>query len=337
MIEMVTSKSLGVKVPLHEAESTRKKLIELRMLDQKRKIKRMGGYAFLPVTRVPKGFSIVETDFEEVEEKKSFKEKLREILPAGKTITSYDIIGDIAVIEIPQGLEEYERRIAELLLSSHKHIRSVYEKKGEVEGLERVRTLKFLTGEDNPKTIHKEHGILLKLDISKVYFSPRLSYERERVLKQVKDGEVIVDLFAGVGPFSILLAKYRRVKVYAIDINPYAYEYLKENIRINKVANKVIPLLGDCRELAPRNIADRVIMNLPKSAHEFLDLSFQVVKEGIIHFYSISPKQDLYSRQIELIREIGRKTEKEVNILGKRIVRPYSPYNYHIVIDIGVK
>jgi tRNA (guanine37-N1)-methyltransferase len=329
--------SKGVKILAKDTEKTRRKLLQLGLLDTSKKIKKIGDYTIIPVIEPPAGFTVVETSFERVEKIKGFKERLKEFLPEGKSITSFDIIGDLAILEIPDELEEYEEKIAESLLLAHKNIKAVYKKASKIEGTKRIRALKLLCGEPRTETIYKEHGILLKLDISKVYFSPRLSFERERILKQVRDGEVIVDLFAGIGPFSILLAKYRDVKVYAIDINPTAYQYLTKNIRINKVGHRVIPLLGDCREVAPRNSADRVIMNLPKSSHEFLDLAFNVIRRGTIHFYSISPEQDLYSSKIELIKEIGRNMGREIEIRETRIVRPYSPYHYHIAIDIEVK
>ncbi len=202
--------------------------------------------------------------------------------------------------------------------------------------MERVRELKFLAGENRTETFYKEHGCRFRLDVAKVYFSPRLSHERERILAQTKDGEIVVDLFAGVGPFSILLAKHRDVKVYAIDINPAAIDYLKWNIALNKLEGRVVPLLGDAREVAPRNVATRVIMNLPKSSAQFLDLAFETIKQGTIHFYTISPEQDLYNSKIEFIKKVAEEKNKQVEIINKRIVRPYSPYHYHVVIDVKV-
>jgi tRNA (guanine37-N1)-methyltransferase len=326
----------GVRVPSREAEKAKRELIRSGVLETGKKVKREGGFVIFPVKEVPEGLPGCEVEFEE-KGRKGFKDYLKEFLPPDTGITSFDVIGDIAIIEVPRELEEYEKRIAESLARAHKNVKTVLKKAGGIKGKERIRDLRHLFGEEKTETLYREHGLQLKLDVSRVYFSPRLSYERQRILEQVEDGEVIVDLFAGVGPFSILLAKYRDVKVYAIEINPVAYEYLKENIRINKVGDKVVPLLGDCRKLAPKGAASRVIMNLPKTSHEFLDLAFDVIKKGVIHFYSISPEQDLYGSKIDFIKKTGKKKGRKAKILNRRVVRPYSPYRYHVVIDAGVE
>jgi tRNA (guanine37-N1)-methyltransferase len=330
--------SRGIKVPVKQAEEVKQRLLAMGALDKDKKVKRSLGYVVFPVKEeVNLGYEIVEAKFEEVK-RYSFEDYLREFLTVEQLRAvrrSFDIIGSIAIIEVPEELARYEHRIAESLARAHKNIKGVFKKSGAVRGRERTRRLVHLWGCRSTETLHREHGCLYKLDIARVYFSPRLAYERQRILKQVKDGEVIADLFAGVGPFAILLARRRDVKVYAIDANPAAYEYLRENICLNRVGDKVTPLLGDCREVAPRGV-DRVIMNLPKSAWRYLDLAFDVVEKGVIHFYSISPKEDLYSK-IGFIEEVAEKKDRKVTVVNKRVVRPYSPYKYHVAIDIAVE
>lgn len=334
---------LGVKAAVKDAERVRRELVKLDAFNSGLKIRREKNFVVLPVKiekiKELQKFKTLEVDFEAQETRKKFSDYLGEFLSPGEiqlVRTSFDIVGDIVIIEIPEELEKHERRLAESLMLAHRSIKTVFKKGSEIRGEERVRELKFLAGENKTETLYKEHGCRFKVDVSKVYFSPRLSYERQRILEQVKDGEVIVDLFAGVGPFSILLAKYRDVKAYAIDINPVAFGYLKENIRLNKVEDRVMPLLGDAREAAPRNAASRVIMNLPKSADRYLDLAFDILKEGVVHFYAISPEQDLYDSKAEFIKKIAKEKNRKATILNKRIVRPYSPRNYHIVMDVGV-
>jgi tRNA (guanine37-N1)-methyltransferase len=331
---------LGMRVPAKDAQKVKRELKEKRALDKGKKAKRDGEFVIFPVLEKVEGFDSVETEFEEFGGHRKFKDILREQL-TGEELTlakrAFDVIGDIAIIEVPPELETKEKFIARALMEAHKNIRAVYKKSGDISGEERVRELEFLAGEEGTETTYKEHGMNLKLDIGKVYFSPRLSAERERILSQTKDGEVVVDLFAGIGPFSILLAKNRDVKAHAIDVNEHAFEYLKDNIRINKVGDKVLPLLGDCREVSPKGEATRVIMNLPKSASEFLDLAFDVIKEGIIHYYTISRDEDLYDTKIDFIEKIAKEKGRKIKIIDKKIVRPYAPYTYHIVIDIEVK
>ncbi len=332
----------GVRVPTKEAQSTKNRLIALDALDTGRKVLRDGDFVIFPLKADAdaEGFETVSADFKSVQRHRKFRDALRELLTPGELSLvkrAFDTIGDIAIIEVPPELEAHEKAIAKALTEAHKNIRSVYRKSGDIKGEERTREFKFLHGEERTETIYREHGMKLKLDISKVYFSPRLSAERERILAQTEDREVVVDLFAGIGPFSILLAKYRDLKVYAIDINLPAFEYLKENIRINKVGDRVIPLLGDCREVAPKDTATRVIMNLPKSSDRFLDLAFDIIKEGVIHYYTISPEEDLYDSKVDFIKKAAEKRGKTVEILNRKIVRPYAPYNHHVAIDVLVK
>jgi tRNA (guanine37-N1)-methyltransferase len=331
---------LGVRVPAKDAQKVKKELRDICALDTGKKAARDGDFVIFPVNGEVEGHDLVEAEFEGFRGHRKFKDVLSERLtPEELSLTkrAFDTIGDIAIIEVPRELETQEKFIAEALMEAHKNIRSVYKKSSDIKGEGRTRELKFLRGEERTETLHKEHGMKLKLDITKAYFSPRLSAERERILSQTKDGEVVVDLFAGIGPFSILLAKNRDIKAYAIDVNPHAFEYLKENIRINKVADKVTPLLGDCREAAPKGAAMRVIMNLPKSSDEFLDLTFDVIKKGVVHYYAISPEEDLYESKIDFIKKTAKEKGRKIEIINRKIVRPYSPYNYHIVIDIGVK
>lgn len=167
-------------------------------------------------------------------------------------------------------------------------------KKSAVEGVTRTRKLELIAGEDIYETIHKEHGVRLKLDVKKVYFSPRLATERKRLAKQVKDGEIILDMFAGIGPFPILIAKEHEVDIYATDINKEAIKYMENNIEINKLKGKIRPILGDVNKIAEEKFIkenirfDRIIMNLPGTAKDFLELAMTLVNnEGIIHYYRV--------------------------------------------------
>ena len=249
---------------------------------------------------------------------------------------AFDVIGDIAILELPEIGEEKEKLIAEELLKSHKNIRAVFKKASRVEGEERVRKLKHLAGEKRTLTLHKEHGCIFRLDIAKVYFSPRLSFERKRVASNIKESDVVVDLFAGIGSFSIIIAKHAKARVYAIDINEHAYNFLRENIKLNKVEDKVTPVLGDCREAAPRNIATHVIMNLPLKAHEFFDVALQALRSnetGIIHFYTIAKEEELGER-IKFLENTAKSEKREISVIFKRKIRSYATRVYNFAIDI---
>ncbi|MEM2564012.1 MAG: methyltransferase, partial [Candidatus Bathyarchaeia archaeon] len=174
--------------------------------------------------------------------------------------------------------------------------------------------------------------------------SPRLSYEHYRVASQVAKGETVVDMFAGVGPFSILIAKIReKVTVYSIDINPDAVEFLKRNIYANNVHGKVIPFLGDAREIIEsrlRGVADRVIMNLPEKAIEYVDAACTALKSsgGVIHYYKIAGGSDVLERvKRRLIEEIEGSGRSVEALLSERIVKEVAPYRWHIAVDVKVK
>lgn len=272
--------------------------------------------------------------------KELLKGKLREEeLKAVKR--AFDIIGDIAIVEIPQGLEGKERLIAEAIAKFHKNVKVVCKKAGAVSGEERIREVKVIFGEERTETIHFENNCKFKLDVSKVFFTPRLASERLRILKKVRKNEVVVDLFSGVGPYAIQIAKFSDPKVvYAIDKNPNAYNYLVENIRLNKVQGKVIPFLGDCREVVKKvgiKGVDRIIMNLPKSADNFLDVAFGICKKGsVVHFYYFLREEELFSKGEDIIKKNALKFGREVKFLEERKCGELAPRIYRVVIDFQV-
>ena len=328
---------LAVKVPKREAEKIRRKLIELGVLAKGYAVRREGEFVLFPVTEAVEGFELVEVDFERVEKRPhSYREVVevpdgvRPLLPS-----SFDIIGDIAISELPEELMPYGRAIGEAILRVHRHIKAVFAKGSKVSGEYRVRELIHLAGEKRTETLHRENGIRLKLDVAKVYFSPRLATERMRIFKKTRPGEVVFDMFAGVGPYAVLLARKAEL-VFACDINPWAIRYLEENIRLNK-AHNIVPILGDVRKVAGKIEADRVIMNLPKFADRFLrEAMLRVRNGGVVHYYGFGPEEDLYSEYEAKIKSVARELGFKVEFLEERKVRPYAPRQFNIAIDFRV-
>lgn len=338
---------IGVKIPKNMANDVRKILLKHSLLNLDAKIKRENDFVIIPLNEKPdqdmqkilgqKEGKIIETNFEtQKRSPRSLKDYLKGKID-DKTIDeirgSFDIIGDVVILEIPDDLKNYKELIGEAALKFTKR-KAVFMKKSEIKGIIRTRELEHIAGEDISETIHQEFGCRLMLDVKRVYFSPRLATERKRVADNVKNGEVIVDMFAGVGPFPILIAKNHDVTVYAVDINPEAYKYTKKNIELNKVQNKVIPILGDVREaLENKNIkADRIIMNLPGSAYEFLDTAMKSLKSGgTIHYYEFSED---FERPVERLKKAAY--PRKVEILDKRKVRSRSPGKWHMGIDARI-
>ncbi len=291
-----------IKIPKKDAEKV-KRMLRKNGLLLDLKWKRSGDFVIIPVKGEIEGYELCQEDFEERDRRRK--------------IGSFDVVGDIAIIKFRNGMN-LESAIEEL--KKMKNIRKIAVDYG-VKGEERVRDLRLVWG-DSLETVHREYGIMLKTDLSKVYFSPRLAMERWRVVQRVNDGENIFDMFAGCGPFSIMIAKYKKVKIYATDINPHAIEYLKENIRLNRV-DGIEPILGDAREIASRIKADRIIMNLPHSSYQFLKHAFLASRSGtFIHYYEILPKEN--EREEDIMR-MAEEQNVGVEILEKRRVHAYSP------------
>jgi tRNA (guanine37-N1)-methyltransferase len=338
---------IGLKVSQKEAEKIRRILLENHLLNVHFKIKHSADHVYLPLQISIKdsklyemGLSkhnMVETDFDELLQRpKSLKEYLQGTISLEKIEElkkSFDIIGNVVILEIPNGLEGEKNLIADAALIFTKR-KSVYRKKSEVKGVTRTRELEHLAGDDDSETIHQEFGSKFKLDVRKVYFSPRLATERKRIVDQVQDGEIIIDMFTGVGPFAVMIARKREVEIYAIDINPEAISYLKDNIKLNTVDERIKPILGDVNEILDhlKVLADRIIMNLPGRAYEFLPQAVEHLKPGgVLHYYQFSSDFDEPVRRIKTAARLRR-----VEILDKRRVKSRSPGVWHVGIDAKI-
>ena len=256
---------------------------------------------------------------------------------------AFDIIGDIVIIEIPQQLKPYQNLIGEAILETQKNIKTVLAKAGDITGVYRIRNYSFIAGENKTQTIPREFGCSYHVDVAKAYFSPRLSHEHARVASLVQAGEVVVDLFAGVGPFSVLIGKKcPQAKVYAVDLNPDAVELLKVNVRVNRVEGRVFPLCAEAREIAKgklKGAADRVIMNLPETSIDFVDAACNAFKPqgGVVHFYGFvrSPDtvENLKQRFSEAVERSGRHVE---GFLYARSIRETAPFESQVVLDAKI-
>jgi len=331
---MISEFSRGVKVPKRRGEPVRRALLTLGALDRSRKIFSKGDYICLPVLDLDRRAMDLLVSISEFEVADLPFQTEPEVATAQGLLgfkPSFDVVGDIAIVD-PEDAE----KVASALMTVNKSIRTVIAPVSDVEGEFRTRRFWHVTGEDRTSTIHKEHGLRYKIDLQEAYFTPRLGTERLRIISQTKPSDVVLDMFAGVGPFALPVAR-RCQKVIAIDKNPLAVKYMRENALMNKIDNIEI-FEGDARDLAVRYecTADQVIMNLPHSASEFLDPAIRAAKDGgIVHYYAMSPEEDLYGD----LRKIERSAEKlgaNVELAYKGIVRSYSPRRYNVVIDFRV-
>ncbi|MHA2185633.1 MAG: class I SAM-dependent methyltransferase [Promethearchaeota archaeon] len=268
---------------------------------------------------------------------------------------SYDIIGKIAIIEFERpfpitNIEEairYKNLIAKAVLDVNKNVQSVFEKKTEVKGPYRLREFILLCGENTSETMHKENNCSFKLDIKSTYFSPRLVFERSRISSSnIKKKELIIDLFSGVGPFSIQIAKLNDVKIYAFDVNPQAYNYLRINIELNNLIGEIVPHNMNVKDLVNpsnhlgkslSNSADRIIMNLPELSLKFIEVACFLMKKsgGILHFYQFSEKPNPIKKTMELLKkELHKFGWVIAEVLSSKIVKSYSPKTELVVVDL---
>ena len=368
-----------VKIKQETAEKflrfVKTKLPNEPFLDRRIKVKHEGAYVLFPlindVEKINTLIGVISNqlsfDIVSVEEIAQTNHKYRSIEEAlGKQLPenilelvpkSYDVIGKIAIIEFDRfnalnidKISLFKKKVAEAIVKVNKGVKTIYEKKSEVKGKYRLKDLDLIFGEDNAETIHKENNCTFKLDVKHTYFTPRLVFERKRLslLKFVK-GELIIDMFAGVGPISIQIAKSNEVKIHSFDINPTAYKYLIENIKLNKLRGEIFAynidvatLINSPNELGIdlNNRVDRIIMNLPEQSINYVEIACLLIKKegGILHFYQFCEKPNPIEKGIENLRikldRVGWYIEEVVN---SKIVKPYSPKSDLIVVDLKIK
>ncbi len=264
----------------------------------------------------------------------SFGQKLSEVSGINENLlpASYQIIGDVLLLKFMRiGKMGQKKRIATAILDLFPYVKTVCEI-SKIEHEFRTPRIRKLAG-GGTETVHKEHGILYKLDASRIMFSKGNLFERQRLIKLVKANETIVDMFAGIGYFSLGLARKAK-KVIAIEKNPVAFSYLKENIKLNKI-NNIEPILDDCRRVSLSNVADRIIMGYFPDTEQFLPFAVNMMKRrGMIHFHNTYRKRELWHVPMKQIE--GVLNQSAYRIIGKRVVKSVAPNTYHVVLDIAV-
>ncbi len=258
-----------------------------------------------------------------------FKDLLRDELPKDvleRIPRSFYVVGDIALISLDEDIaRRYGSAIAEAIMRLHPSIKAVYARGPRV-GVERVTPLIHLGGERRTLAIHKEYGVRILVDIASTYFNPALGEEHRRVAQLVEDGYGVADLFTGVGPFALHIAKLRHCYVIAIDVNPRAVELLSKSIKMNRLRGVVDPIHGDSIHMLKqgcfRSQFDAVIMNLPHVAHELVPYALKIVKErGVLHVYTVA-------RSAEEAVEKVCSSEPRARVLEVRRVLDYAPRKY---------
>ena len=254
--------------------------------------------------------------------------------------SAIDFVGDLAILDLPSPLLGYKEVVGKGIMEMNPHVAGVFRKVGSVSGQFRLRQVERLTGVSRTTTIHHENGCRFHVDIAQTYFSGRLSTERLRVGEQIKTNTVVLDMFAGVGPFSILAAK-QGATVFAVDINPQAIQLLNQNILLNKVQNQVTIFTGDIRTVKNhllKNHCDHVIMNLPGHAIQFLDKAIEALKPngGIIHLYCFQREPDLINNtRNSVITAIGDAKGRVDSLIDIRKVKMTAPHEWQMCVEMN--
>lgn len=266
------------------------------------------------------------------------KDALRNILnekEISSLSSSFDVIGDIAIVKIPPELVSRQKLIGAQVLQKMRNIRTVLRQDSAVGGEFRTRDLSYIAGEEKYETIYKESGLLFKVNVRNAYFSPRLSTERLRIQSLVSDGERIFNMFAGIGTFSLVIAKSRSCVVESVDKNPEAIKLASDSLRLNKKLKGVVhPVLADAKEFASAHVGefDRILMPLPERASEFLQTAVESTRTGsksTIHYYCHVSEDKFYqkdwiSQHLDQLG-VGRKWEvmnwKRVREVGPRLIQ----------------
>ena len=348
----------SIRVPRSRADAAIRSLASKEILDRNFFVKTDDQAIILPLVRnltegeigelrklVPNASSGAEGFEPRIRHPRTVEEALLNRLPPGLSSMlprSFDLVGDIAVLELDSELTVHETSIAQAIMEVHKNVLAVFAKGGEISGAERIRPLRYVAGENRTRTIHKEYGCVFNVDLSKVFFSPRLSTEHQRVVQMVHQGEHVVDMFAGVGPFSILIAKrVGDVKVEAVDANPEAIELVRENARTNKVESKVHAHLGDARDIIRKELAQtasRVIMNHPSASKDFIRDACDAIlpSGGVIHYYTFAGENWEADSRSEVELGVGASGYIPERVLGVHRVREVAPMKWQVAVDIRI-
>lgn len=338
---MNAKKTLAVCVPLPEAESLRRVLRERNLLRNDVEILKDGKYVYFPVIDIPmelssykavtKSFTLKTVTPHCYKDRLTLSPKLIDELP-----TSYDVVGAIILIKLSKALFPYRKEIGKALLEAHKNIRTVC-LIDSVSGEFRTRNVTIIAGEHQTLTTHTEYGLSFHVDVETTYFSPRLASERRRVAGLVTPGEIVVDMFAGVAPFSIMIARYAKPRiVYAIDKNREAIRLAQENTKQNRVLDLVEVIHADANDIDKilSKKADRIIMNLPFSAYTFFPLALSIAASiSRIHYYDIIKEEDIEAR-IDALKKIAVEHNFILSDVSIRKIKTYAPREFYIGIDI---
>lgn len=337
---------LAAYTELKNAQKVKDFLLKNNLFNKEFMVVKELGYIYFPVLKKVKvpfaeikevKFSFprkeVSLTMEEILKEKLSKKEL-ELLPS-----SQEVVGSILILELPEELLKKEKLVAEAFLKFNKTLKTVVRKDQAHVGVFRTRKFKFLAGKNVRETLYRENNVSMKVDIEKAYFSARLAHERQRINDLVKKNELVLVMFSGVAPYPLVLAKNSSAKfIVGVEINPQAHELAMENVQINQFGEKIKLYLGDVREIVPkfREKFDRVVMPLPKTGEEFLDVALpRVKKNGMIHLYAFLSEEEV-ADEVKKINRICKDLKYKIKIVRQVKCGQFSPRTFRYCFDIVV-
>ena len=334
------------KVRKMQAEAAKLYLKKTGLLMPHFNARRQGEFVLFPVVKkakVPLDGAFVHAAFDAVPHTPSFREALVQALGPKRgheATAAFDTLGSLAIIEVPLALEKKQDAIARALLDSNPRIQTVLKKESSMQGEFRVRKFIWLAGRRTYAVEYHESGCRMRFDVRKTYFSTRLAHERHRIAGLVKPGENVLALFAGVGPFALVMAKQQPLAhVVAVELNPDAFVMMQDNVALNKAAN-VRTIQGDVRAVLKKfpKWADRACMPLPHTGHDFLADVIAAMKDGgVVHFYGFGGEREgVFTLPLKAVKAACKRQGVRCRLIQKRVVRPYAPAVFQVVIDFQV-
>lgn len=255
-------------------------------------------------------------------------------------MVSYDLLGNVAIVKFPEGLSAKEKKkIAEQILKSNKSIKTILEKKEKIKGRLRKLSTNFVAGENTKEVVYRENNCVFRFNVDETYFSPRLSNERKEIASKIKKGEIVLVMFAGVAPYSIVIAKNSPAKkVYSNEINRKANKYAELNISLNKLKDKVELIPGDIKRVAPKikQKFDVIVMPRPQLKDNFLKEAFMLSKKGTRIYYYDFCKEENIDSVVEKIKNEARTVKKRIKILEIKNAGEIAPYKIRLRVDFQV-
>ncbi len=348
----------GIGVPKKSAQKLHALLLKSSLLSPLAKPVRSESGVIFPLSKKPSpaqlsalkkisGAKLVRKKFAGREIRPTWKEALEGKLSdkeMGFVPSSFDSLGNVAIIEVPDGLRGREKELGSALLEVNKSIKSVFMKTGAHEGIFRAEPVRLVAGKKTEFAMYKEHGCALRISLGKVFFSPRLSTERIRIAGLIRPGEKVAALFAGVGPFPIIFAKHSKMeKAVAVELNPAAVDDMNRNIIANKAQGRVEVVLGDVKELShnPKYAGqfDRAVMPLPKGGEDFLEDAIRYIKPsgGVVHYYQFVSRENPFEVPRAQIAQACARLGRKFEVLLERQVREYAPDIIQVVVDFRVR